>query len=110
VTEPSASGSTAFYRQAVKVGKAVYWGGRILIFDEPTNNLSVMQERTLIDLIRRYRDAHHVAVIVISLNTGRLFELVDRFVVLRNGQIVGQKRKLETTPNDIVTMMTGMTP
>jgi len=95
-------------RQSVVVGRAVYWGGKILIFDEPTNNLGVRQERKVIELIKRIRDAYNVSIIVISHNIAHVFELVDRIIVLRNGEKVGEKIKDETDPNQIVSMITGV--
>ena len=94
-------------RQSVVVGRAVFWGGKILIFDEPTNNLGVNQERKVIDLIKKIRDTYKVSVIVISHNIEHVFELVDRIIVLRNGEKVGEKIKSETNPTQIVSMITG---
>lgn len=95
-------------RQGIVVGRAVYWGGKILIFDEPTNNLGVKQEKIVIDLIKRIRDEYNISIIVITHNISHVFELVDRIVVLRNGKIVGDKIKIETNPNEIVSMITGL--
>ncbi len=62
-------------RQSVTVGRAIYWGGKILIFDEPTNNLGVKQERKVIELIKRIRDEFKVSIIVISHNIDHVFQL-----------------------------------
>lgn len=95
-------------RQSVKVGKAIYWGGKILIFDEPTNNLGAKQERNIIELIKKIRNEFNVSIIIISHNIAHVFELVDRIIVLRNGEVVGEKIKNETNPNEIVSMITGV--
>lgn len=95
-------------RQTVVVGRAVYWGGKILIFDEPTNNLGVKQERRVLDLIKKLREEFNLSIIVISHNIAHIFELVDRIIVLRNGKIVGEKLKNETNTNEIVSMITGV--
>lgn len=95
-------------RQGIVVGKAVYWGGRIIIFDEPTNNLGVKQEKKVIGLIKRIRDKYNVSIIVITHNIAHVFELVDRIIVLRNGKIVGDRIKRKTNPNEIVSMITGL--
>jgi len=94
-------------RQAVIIGRAVYWGGRILIFDEPTNNLGVKQERKVIDLIKRLRNELGISIIVISHNIAHVFELVDRIIVLRNGKKVGERIKDKTNTNEIVSIITG---
>jgi len=95
-------------RQTIVVGRAVYWGGKILIFDEPTNNLGVKQERRVLDLIKKLREEFDLSIIVISHNIAHVFELVDRIIVLRNGKIVGEKLKNETNTNEIVSMITGV--
>ena len=95
-------------RQGVVVGRAVYWGGRILIFDEPTNNLGVKQEKKVIGLIKRIRDEYNVSIILITHNIAHVFELVDRIIVLRNGKIVGDRIKRKTNPNEVVSMITGL--
>lgn len=95
-------------RQTIVIGRAVYWGGKVVIFDEPTNNLGVKQEKKVLDLIKKLRDEFGVAIIIISHNIAHIFELVDRIVVLRNGEIVGERVKNETNPNEIVSMITGV--
>jgi simple sugar transport system ATP-binding protein len=94
-------------KQSVAVGRAIYWGGKILIFDEPTNNLGVKQERKIIDLIKRTRDEFGVSIIVISHNIAHVFELVDRIIVLRNGKKIGERLKEQTNTNEIVSLITG---
>ena len=95
-------------KQSVAVGRAIYWGGRLLIFDEPTNNLGVKQERKVIELVKKIRDEFGVSIIIISHNIAHVFELVDRIIVLRNGQKVGERSKEKTNMNEIVSMITGV--
>jgi ABC-type sugar transport system ATPase subunit len=95
-------------KQSVAVGRAIYWGGTILIFDEPTNNLGVKQERKIIELIKRIRVEFGVSIIVISHNIAHVFELVDRIIILRNGQKIGERMKEKTNMNEIVSMITGV--
>lgn len=95
-------------RQTITVGRAAYWGGKIIILDEPTNNLGVKQERRVLDLVRRLRDEYGVAIIVISHNIAHVFELVDRIIILRNGEKIGERIKDQTNTNEIVSMITGV--
>jgi ABC-type sugar transport system ATPase subunit len=95
-------------KQSIVVGRAVYWGGKILIFDEPTNNLGVKQERKIIDLIKKIRNDYDISVIIISHNIAHVFELVDRIIVLRNGKKVGERLKANTNTNEIISMITGV--
>ncbi|MHB8276846.1 MAG: ATP-binding cassette domain-containing protein [Candidatus Humimicrobiaceae bacterium] len=94
-------------KQSVAVGRAIYWGGRVIIFDEPTNNLGVIQERKVIDLIKKIREEYNISVIIISHNIAHVFELVDRIIVLRNGEKVGDEIKTQTDTNEIVSLITG---
>lgn len=95
-------------RQSVVVGGAVYREGKILIFDESTNNLGAKQERIIIDQIKSIRDEYKVSIIIISHNIMHVFELVDRIIVLRNGCKVGERLKKDTDPNEIISMITGV--
>jgi ABC-type sugar transport system ATPase subunit len=95
-------------RQIAAIGRAVYWGKKILIFDEPTNNLGVKQERKALDLIKKLREELKLSIIVITHNISHIFELVDRIIVLRNGEKVGERMKEETNPNEIVSMIIGV--
>ncbi len=95
-------------KQAVVVGRAVYWGGKIIILDEPTNNLGVKEERRIIDLIKKLRDDYGISIIIISHNIAHVFELVDRIIVLRNGKKVGERIKSKTDTNEIISMITGV--
>lgn len=94
-------------RQSVTLARAVYWGGKIIILDEPTNNLGVKQESRVIDLIRKLRDEFKVSIIIISHNIDHIFQLVDRIIVLRNGTVVGERIKDATSKHEIVSMITG---
>ncbi len=95
-------------RQSVVVGRAVYWGGNILIFDEPTNNLGAKQQDIVIGLIKKIREEYGVSIIVISHNISHVFALVDRIIVLQNGKKIGERIKKDTNPNEIVSMITGV--
>ncbi len=95
-------------QQSVVVGKAVYWKGKILIFDEPTNNLGVEEQMKTLKLIKNIRDNYDISIIVISHNMEHVFQLVDRIIVLRNGQIVGEEIKSNTTHERVVSLITGI--
>ena len=95
-------------RQSIVIGRAVYWGGKILIFDEPTNNLGIKQERKALALIKKLRDDFKISIIIISHNIEHIIQLVDRIIVLRNGEKVGERIKDETDGHEIVSMITGV--
>ncbi|HET9897174.1 MAG TPA: ATP-binding cassette domain-containing protein [Streptosporangiaceae bacterium] len=76
-------------RQAVAVAKAVMWNSKVVLLDEPTAALGVVQTRTVLDLVERLRD-RGLAVMVISHNLNDVFEIADRIAVLYLGRMVAE--------------------
>jgi simple sugar transport system ATP-binding protein len=93
-------------RQAVAIGRAVYWNAQILIMDEPTAALGVPEQRKVISLIRQLK-AQGRGVIFISHNLQDIFAVADRIVVLRRGVQAGERRIAETTHDEVVRLMVG---
>jgi ABC-type sugar transport system ATPase subunit len=76
-------------RQSVAVAKAVMWNSKLVMLDEPTAALGVVQTRSVLDLIKRLRD-QGLAVMVISHNLNDVFEVADRIAVLYLGRMVAE--------------------
>ncbi|MCC5973405.1 MAG: sugar ABC transporter ATP-binding protein [Rubellimicrobium sp.] len=93
-------------RQAVAIGRAVYWNAQILIMDEPTAALGVPEQRKVISLIHQLK-AQGRGVIFISHNLQDIFAVSDRIVVLRRGVAAGERRIAETTHDEVVKLMVG---
>jgi simple sugar transport system ATP-binding protein len=93
-------------RQAVAIGRAVYWNAQILIMDEPTAALGVPEQRKVISLIHQLK-AQGRGVIFISHNLQDIFAVSDRIVVLRRGVQAGERRISETTHDEVVKLMIG---
>jgi simple sugar transport system ATP-binding protein len=93
-------------RQAVAIGRAIYWDARILIMDEPTAALGVPEQRKVISLIKNLR-AQGCGIIFISHNLGDIFAVSDRLVVLRRGALAGERRTDQTNPDEVVRLMVG---
>jgi len=93
-------------RQAVAIARAVYWNARLMIMDEPTNNLGVVEQAKVLDLIARLRE-QQVPVIVISHTMRDIFAVSDRIVVLHRGRKVTDKRAEETSTEEIVQYIMG---
>lgn len=93
-------------RQAVAIGRAVYWNARILIMDEPTAALGVPEQRKVISLIHQLK-AQGRGVIFISHNLQDIFAVSDRIVVLRRGVMAGERRIADTTHDEVVKLMIG---
>ena len=93
-------------RQAVAIGRAVYWNAKILIMDEPTAALGVPEQRKVISLINSLK-AQGRGVIFISHNLQDIFAVSDRIVVLRRGIVAGERKITETTHDEVVKLMIG---
>lgn len=93
-------------RQAVAIGRAVYWNAQILIMDEPTAALGVPEQRKVISLIHQLKEQGR-GVIFISHNLQDIFAVSDRIVVLRRGVRAGERRIAETTHDEVVKLMVG---
>jgi ABC-type sugar transport system ATPase subunit len=76
-------------RQSGAVAKAVMWNSKLVLLDEPTAALGVIQTRQVLDLILRLRE-HGLAVMVISHNLNDVFEVADRIAVMYLGRVVVQ--------------------
>jgi simple sugar transport system ATP-binding protein len=93
-------------RQAVAIGRAVYWNARILIMDEPTAALGVPEQRKVVALIKSLK-AQGRGVVFISHNLQDIFSVADRIVVLRRGIVAGQRNIAETSHDEVVKLMVG---
>ncbi len=93
-------------RQAVAIARAVYWDARLMIMDEPTNNLGVPEQKKVLDLIRRLRD-QGVPVILISHTLPDVFAVADRLMVMHRGRKVTEKTTAETNTEELVQYMVG---
>jgi D-xylose transport system ATP-binding protein len=93
-------------RQSIAVAKTILRRAKVVLLDEPTAALGVAQTRQVLHLIRRLRD-NGLAVVVISHNLADIFEVVDRVIVLRLGQRVGSYDIGATTPEKVVSAITG---
>jgi fructose transport system ATP-binding protein len=93
-------------RQSVAVARAISWGHKLLIMDEPTAALGVRESSGVLDLIRRVRD-RGIAIVLVSHNMPHVFELTDRIFVLRRGRQAGHLFTRDATMNEVVTLITG---
>src|ERR671918_2102279 len=83
-------------RQCVAIARAVYFGARVLILDEPTAALGVKQSGVVLRYVARARD-HGLGVIFISHNPHHAYPVGDRFMLLRRGRSMGDFPKAELT-------------
>jgi simple sugar transport system ATP-binding protein len=93
-------------RQAIAIGRALYWNARLVIMDEPTAALGVPEQRRVLALVKNLR-GQGKAIIFISHNLRDIFEVADEIVVFRRGENAGARRPAETTHDEIVKLMVG---
>ena len=74
-------------RQAVAIGRAMYWNARLVIMDEPTAALGVPEQRKVISLIQSLK-AQGKGIIFISHNLAVVNYLADRIAVMCAGRLV----------------------
>jgi ABC-type sugar transport system ATPase subunit len=92
-------------RQSVAVAKAVMWNSKLVMLDEPTAALGVVQTKMVLDLVRRLRD-RGLAVMVISHNLNDVFEVADRIAIMHLGRMVAQDRVATFDRQSVVEYMT----
>jgi len=93
-------------RQAVAIGRAIFWNARLVIMDEPMAALGVPEQRKVISLIQSLK-GEGKGIIFISHNLRDIFEVSDRVVVFRRGENAGERKPSETTGDEIVRLMVG---
>jgi ABC-type sugar transport system ATPase subunit len=93
-------------RQAVAIARAVYWEAKLMIMDEPTNNLGVPEQQKVLATIRELRD-RGVPVILITHILPDVFAVADRVVVMRRGRKVAEKKTADTNTEELVQYMVG---
>src|SRR5207244_9602550 len=92
-------------RQSVAISKAVMWNSKLVIMDEPTAALGVVQTGMVLGLLKRLRD-RGLAVMVISHNLTDVFEAADRIAVLYLGRLVMQEKASALDLQTVVEYMT----
>jgi simple sugar transport system ATP-binding protein len=93
-------------RQSLAIARAVYFGAKVLILDEPTSALGVKEAGTVLRYIVQARE-RGLAVIFISHNVHHAYPVGDKFTVLNRGQSMGTFDKNEVKRDELETMMAG---
>jgi simple sugar transport system ATP-binding protein len=93
-------------RQVLAISRAVYFGARVLILDEPTSALGVKQSGIVLRYVVMARE-RGVGVVFITHNPHHAYPVGDRFVILNRGRLVGAWPKAEITRDELVLQMAG---
>jgi simple sugar transport system ATP-binding protein len=93
-------------RQCVAIARAVYFGARVLILDEPTAALGVKQSGVVLKYVAAARDAG-LGVVFITHNPHHAYLVGDHFVILKLGQAVLDKTREQVSLDELTAQMAG---
>ncbi|MEM6428335.1 MAG: ATP-binding cassette domain-containing protein [Deinococcota bacterium] len=93
-------------RQVLAIARAIYFGARVLILDEPTAALGVKQAGVVLKYIAQVR-AKGLAVVFITHNVHHAYPVADKFTILKRGQSYGTFMKSDVSREDVLAMMAG---
>jgi len=96
-------------QQSVAIARAISFGPKVIVLDEPTANLSVTATKRLLETMMELK-AQGVAQIIISHRLTDIFEVGDRVMVLKRGENVGERRIRETTEHEVLELIVAGTP
>ena len=91
-------------RQILAIARALYFGAKILILDEPTSALGVKESNKVVEQIIQLKE-QNINVILVSHNIDQAFMLGDKFFIIKNGEMAGKFDKLETSANSLRTIL-----
>lgn len=93
-------------RQTVAIARAVYFGAKVLILDEPTSALGVRQTSNVLATIDKVRK-RGIGVVFITHNVRHAMAVGDRFTVLNRGKTLGTAKRGEIKPEELQDLMAG---
>ncbi len=93
-------------RQTVAIARAVHFGAKVLILDEPTSALGVRQTANVLSTVDKVRK-QGVAVVFITHNVRHAMAVGDRFTVLNRGKTLGTAERGGVTPEELQDLMAG---
>ena len=91
-------------RQAIAIGRAIYFDAKVLIMDEPTAALGPEETRNVADLIRNLK-SEGVGIFLVSHDLHDVFDLSDRIAVLKTGRVVETVRTEHVTKDEVLGMI-----
>ena len=94
-------------RQGIAIARATHWASSLVLMDEPTAALGGAETAKVEELILKLKE-RGAAVLIVSHNMDQVFRIADRVTVLRRGVQVRTRKISETSNNEIVSMITGL--
>ena len=94
-------------RQTLAIARAIYFGAKILILDEPTSALGQKQQMEVLKTIKKVQKLGNIAIILITHNEIHARLIADRFTFLSLGEVIGQGEASDLEGEDIKRLMAG---
>ena len=96
-------------RQAVAISRSIYWDAKLLIMDEPTAALGVVEQKNVLNLIKTL-SSRDIPVLIISHQLHDIFSVASRLLIMRRGKKIAERMTKETTTDEIVGLIVGSIP
>ena len=94
-------------RQTLAIARAIYFGAKILILDEPTSALGQKQQMEVLKTINKVQELGNIAIILITHNEIHAQLIADRYTFLSLGEVIGSGLSEELGGDDIKRLMAG---
>ena len=94
-------------RQTLAIARAIYFGAKVLILDEPTSALGQKQQLEVLRTVNEVRNRNDIAIIFITHNDLHARLIGDRFTFLNRGRILADGTKIEIDPDNLRNLMAG---
>lgn len=96
----------ASYKQIVEICRAIMMDASVIIMDEPTTSLTEPEIKRVFQMMRSLKE-HGVGIIFISHKLNEVMEICERFMVLRDGNLVAEGQVADVTTDDLARFMVG---
>ena len=94
-------------RQSIAISRAMQFAAKVIILDEPTNNLGVEETHGVLRFVKEVRDAGHT-VLFITHNIHHVFQVADRLLVMRRGEVVAERTVADTDLLTVESLIMGV--
>lgn len=94
-------------RQSIAISRAMQFAAKVIILDEPTNNLGVEETHGVLRFVKDMRQAGH-SVLFITHNIHHVFQVADRIVVMRRGEVVAEMSVAQTDLLTVESLIMGV--
>jgi simple sugar transport system ATP-binding protein len=93
-------------RQSIAIGRAIHFGAKLLILDEPTSALSVAETRKVLTYVKNAKEGG-LSVILITHNVHHAYQVSDAYTIIQHDRKVNTYPRGDVTENDIADLITG---